>query len=64
MDAIVCILAIFVALVAFVHIVRVQRNICQAIVNAQERITKLEWDTKCEIDRLEKEIAELKKFLE
>ncbi|MBQ9370754.1 MAG: hypothetical protein IJU03_01010 [Thermoguttaceae bacterium] len=64
MDVIVCILAIFVALVAFVPIVREQRNICQAIVNAQERITKLEWDMNCEIDRLEKEIAELKKFLE
>lgn len=64
MDVIVCILAIFVALVVLVPIVFEQRNICRAIDNAQERITKLEWDTNCEIDRLEKEIAELKKFLE
>lgn len=57
-------IAAVVALVAFVLIVREQRNICQAIVNAQERITKLEWDTNCEIARLDKEIAELEKFLE
>ena len=57
-------IAAVVALVAIVLIVREQRNICRAIDNAQERITKLEWDMTCEIARLDKEIAELEKFLE